>query len=78
MHAESVGDEISVNGRRVLLRVDVAGRLDIKPDTWHAYVSRGKPKSNPAPGPDGHIDGRTPFWWPETIDAWKARSQQPD
>lgn len=67
------GDEITVNGRRVLLRAAVARRVHVEPDTWHAYVSRQQPKGNPAPKPDGHIDGRTPYWWPETVDAWHAR-----
>jgi len=67
------GDEIIVNGRRVLLRAQVAARVGISPETWHSYVSRQLPKTNPAPRHDGEIDGRTPFWWPETVDAWQAR-----
>lgn len=62
--------EISVDGRAVLLRKQAAARARISPETWHAYVSRRMPKGNPAPQPDGHIDDRTPFWYPETVDAW--------
>lgn len=47
---------------------DVSARLGIKAHTWTAYVARGE-----APPPDGRL-GRTPWWYPATIDAWeKAR-----
>lgn len=50
------------------LRVaDIATRAGITPTTWTAYVARGT-----APKPDGHYDGRTPWWWASTIDTWLA------
>lgn len=67
-------DEITVNGRRVLLRPAAARAAGLTLGTWVSYVSRGLPRANPAPRPDGRIDGRTPYWLPETIEAWKATS----
>lgn len=66
-------DVITVNRQRVLLRSQAAARAGVQPDTWNSYVSRGWPRGNPAPKPDGQIDGRTPYWFPATVDAWKRR-----
>lgn len=65
-------DEITVNGRRVLLRPAAARAAGLELGTWVSYMSRGLPRARPVPKPDGHIDGRTPYWLPETIEAWKA------
>lgn len=43
---------------------EVAG---VAESTWRAYVARGQ-----APAADGRIDGRTPIWRPETVEAWLA------
>lgn len=50
----------------MLTTSDVAARLGVDPATVRAYVSRGT-----MPKPDGHL-GRTPWWRPETVDAWRA------
>lgn len=42
----------------------IAERLDVKPQTVHAYRSRGM-----MPEPDGWF-GRSPVWSVETIEAW--------
>jgi hypothetical protein len=59
---------------------EAAAYLGIKPSTWRSYVSTGR-----APTPDGHIDGRTPYWNQGTLDAYQAnrpgqghRSDLPD
>lgn len=50
------------------LTASAAARLaGIQPATFRAYVSRGQ-----APEPDGHIDGRTPYWLRATIEQWRA------
>lgn len=45
----------------------VAEQLGIAPATWRVWVHRGQ-----APAADDHFDGRTPFWWQSTIDAYKT------
>lgn len=37
------------------------------PSVWRVRVHR-----ETAPPPDGHFDGRTPYWWQTTIDAYRA------
>jgi len=44
---------------------DVARYTDRKESTIRAYLSRGQ-----MPPPDGRT-GRTPWWHPETIRAWR-------
>jgi hypothetical protein len=56
-----------------LTTTDIAELLGVSPATWRGYVSRGHPRGNPAPKPDGEIDGRTPYWLQSTITAWMAR-----
>lgn len=46
---------------------EVARRLGIAPATWRVRVHREQ-----APKPDGMFDGRTPYWWQTTIDAYMA------
>lgn len=72
------GDVITVNRRRVLLKEQAAARAGVAVGTWNSYVSRRWPRGNPAPVADGHIDGRTPYWYPATIDAWKRRRPHAD
>lgn len=52
--------------KRYLSTGEVAERVGVKPDTIHAYVTRGQ-----MPAPDAVI-GRLKGWLPETIDAWNA------
>lgn len=47
-----------------LTNAEAAARAGIAPSTWRDYVAKGY-----APRPDGRI-GRTPWWWPATIDEW--------
>lgn len=71
LHTGVVSDDvITVNGRRVLLRTAAAREAGLGLSTWVSYASRGLPRANPVPKPDGHIDRRTPYWLPETIEAW--------
>lgn len=49
-----------------LAAADVAARLGISAESWRSYVSTGY-----GPPPDGRL-GRTPWWKPETVDAWNA------
>lgn len=46
---------------------EVAARLGVKPRTVEAY--RHHPQYG-FPEPDGRL-GRTPWWWPATIDTWQ-------
>ena len=46
---------------------DVANYLGVKPRTVTAYLARDQ-----MPQPDGRI-GRSPWWWAETIRAWRPR-----
>ena len=46
---------------------EVAAYLGVKPGTITAYLARGQ-----MPQPDGRV-GRTPWWRPETIRAWRPR-----
>ena len=46
---------------------DVAAYLNVKPRTVTAYHARGQ-----MPPADGRV-GRSPWWKPETIRAWRAR-----
>lgn len=58
-----------------LYAADVAAQLGIARATWTGYVSRGLPKGNPAPAPDGTDIERghaRPWWRPATITAWAA------
>lgn len=52
---------------RKLRVAEAATRAGVKPKTWTAAVSRGH-----APRKDGAEDGRTPFWFESTIDAFLA------
>jgi len=47
---------------------DAAARINVKPNTWRAYVAREQ-----APAPDGReeISG-TPWWWESTVETFKA------
>jgi hypothetical protein len=45
---------------------EAAARVGVTAASWRSYVARGD-----GPKPDGHL-GRTPWWKPETVDAWKA------
>jgi predicted DNA-binding transcriptional regulator AlpA len=56
-----------------LTTAEVAALVGISPVTWRGYVSHQMPRGNPAPKPDGEIDGRTPYWLRSTITAWMAR-----
>lgn len=49
----------------------VAEQLGIAPGTWRVYVHKGR-----APQADGHFDGRTPYWWQTTVDAYKASPER--
>lgn len=44
----------------------VAAHLGVKPRTVTAYLARGQ-----MPPADGYV-GRSPWWWPATIQAWRA------
>lgn len=50
-----------------LRTAQIAERLGITSSTWSSYVTRGQ-----APKPDGHYDGRTPWWLASTVEAWHA------
>ena len=45
---------------------DVAAYLGVKPTTVTAYLARGQ-----MPPADGYV-GRSPWWKPETIKAWRS------
>jgi hypothetical protein len=49
----------------VLTSAQAAAYAGINPNTWRGRVKRGT-----APPPDGHLDARTPYWHPATIDNW--------
>lgn len=50
------------------LRVtEAAARAGVADSTWRAYVAREQ-----APAADGQYDGRTPYWFESTVDAWIA------
>lgn len=54
-------------GARVQWSVaEVAAYLGVKPRTVTAYHARGQ-----MPPADGYV-GRSPWWWPATIKAWRA------
>ena len=46
---------------------EVAAYLGVTPSTVTAYRSRGQ-----MPQPDGYV-GRSPWWRPETIRAWRTK-----
>jgi hypothetical protein len=43
---------------------DIAETLGVQVGSVRQYLTRGE-----APAPDGYL-GRTPWWRPETVDAW--------
>ena len=47
-------------------RTDVAEEIGVTPDTISAYLRDGF-----IPEPDGYV-GKSPWWWPETIQEWRA------
>lgn len=49
----------------------VAEQLGIAPGTWRVRVHREQ-----APPADGYFDGRTPYWWQTTIDAYKTSPER--
>jgi hypothetical protein len=49
-----------------LTTTDAAALIGVTPASWRKYVSDGR-----APKPDGYL-GRTPWWWPETVQQWQA------
>jgi len=66
--------------RERLTASTIAARLDIKLDTFWAYVTKGKreraagrDRPGLAPPPDGYeeLSGR-PWWYASTIDRWNA------
>lgn len=48
---------------------DVAAHLGVQPKTVTGYLARGR-----MPEPDGRV-GRTPWWRPETIRAWRQSKE---
>lgn len=46
---------------------EVAALIGVATSTFRAYVARGQ-----APPPDGHLDGRTPYWLRSTIKSWRS------
>lgn len=50
-----------------LTATQAAAVVGVTASTFRSYVSRGQ-----APGEDGKIDGRTPFWYRSTIRAWRG------
>lgn len=71
--AVAADDVLTLNGRVVLLGEQARERAGLTEPTWSSWRTRGWPRGNPVPDPDGWIDRRTPVWWPETIDEWVAR-----
>lgn len=74
--AKELGIQV-VDVDKPLAGPDVARVLGIDPDTWWGYVTRarrarkvGEDRPGLAPAHDGKI-GRTPFWMPATIAAYK-------
>ena len=56
---------------RKLTTAQSARRAGVKPSTWRAWRSHGRPRPIPAPQPDGWDGGREyPCWWQSTIDTW--------
>lgn len=49
----------------------VAAQLGIAAATWRVRVHREQ-----APPPDGMFDGRTPYWWQTTIDAYLTLTER--
>lgn len=49
----------------------IAAQLGIAPGTWRVRVHREQ-----APQPDGMFDGRTPYWWQTTIDAYLTSAER--
>jgi len=49
---------------------EVAAHLGVTPSTVTAYLSRGQ-----MPQPDGRV-GRSPWWHPETIRAWRPKEEK--
>lgn len=47
---------------------EVAAHLGISPSAVTSYTARGQ-----MPAPDGRM-GRTPWWWADTIRAWRPRA----
>lgn len=56
--------------RRKLTTAEAAALAGVSPENWRGWRSRGVPKHNPVPEPDGHHDARTPWWWSTTVQAW--------
>lgn len=52
-----------------LIVTEIAALYGIKPGTFRVYVHRKQ-----APASDGMLDGRTPFWFRSTLEAWRPIS----
>ena len=62
-----------VPGDRRLTTAAAAKLAGVKPSTWRAWQSHGRPRPEPAPPPDGWIELRTPWWWTSTVQSWLDR-----
>lgn len=65
---------------RMLMEMrEVAERAGLKYDTvrnYHNVASARRRSGDSRPGdfpPPDTVKGRTPLWWPETVDGWLAR-----
>lgn len=59
-----------------LYHEDAAKHVGVAPSTWRDYTSArgGNPPRGPAPdGTDVENGHARPYWFAETLDAWKAR-----
>jgi hypothetical protein len=61
---------------RKLSTIEAAERAGVKPSTWRAWRSHGRPHPVPAPEPDGWRELQRPWWWQSTIDAWLRSREQ--
>lgn len=56
---------------RKLVTAEAAEVGGVSAANWRGWRSRGLPRNNPVPPPDGEHDKRTPWWWERTVLEWR-------
>lgn len=56
----------------------VAERIGVPPGTIRSWKLRTGPQKHPFPEPDANLAGGTWYWYPDTVDTWKAEQDDID